>query len=557
MLGLTTMVVGVLFFAPVLAEAPDGASPEAPGFTTLLPPLVAIVFALLTRQVLLSLFCGVWVGAALVFEANPFTSFLRALDHYVLGALADKDHGSILLFSLSLGGLVGILTASGAIRGVVEKLAERARSGRSGQTITAVLGCLIFFDDYANALIVGNTMRPLSDRLRTSREKLAFLVDATAAPIATLGIISTWTAYQLGLVAEVLPGLDFDPAPAPYLFFLGAIPFSFYSLLMILLVFSSAVSGRDFGPMHRAESRAQRTGDVLREGAQPLVGGELEELATQQAKPAHWALGVVPIVCVVLFTLIALYRTGVDRLQAVGEVEYRLRDVIAAADAFRSLLWASFGASIVAGVLALSRRMAISKVIEAWVSGARSLVLAAMTLLLAWSISAACNELRTGEYVLSITRGELPAHAIPALSFLAAGLIAFATGTSYGTMGILVPVLLPLSGSLAADAGLDASLRLTLCQATTAAILGGAVFGDHCSPISDTTVLSSMAAGSDHIDHVRTQLPYALLIAAVCLPSYWAIGLGVNALIVVPLAAVVVIAVFRGLSARTDESIDT
>ncbi len=478
-----------------------------PGFLTLLPPLVAIVLALVTRQVLLSLVTAVWLGAAIANGTlNPLTAFLRTADSYIVPALADTDHAYIILFSLSLAGMVGIITASGGIRGIVDVISRFARDNRSGQVSTWLMGVLIFFDDYANSLIVGNTMRPFTDRVRISREKLSFIVDATAAPVATIGVISTWTAYQVGLISEEIGDQE------AYGFFLRSIPYAFYSLLMLCFVLLCGLTLRDFGPMRRAESRCRDTGKVLDDNARPLVDEQLDRMAQRASIPTRWYNAAIPIGCVIGFTIIGLFAT--DR------------------DAFRSLLWAALGASAVAAVLVMAQGESLSAVTSSWVDGARSLVLAVMILILAWSIGAVCKDLHTGDYVVTMTRGLLSPRLIPALTFVSAGVIAFSTGTSYGTMAILIPILLPLVFSLSGEAGFEDATTRTLALATLAATLGGAVFGDHCSPISDTTVLSSMAAGADHIDHVRTQLPYAATVASIALPCYVAVGLGVPVAVV-------------------------
>jgi Na+/H+ antiporter NhaC len=433
----------------------------------------------------------------------------------------------------------------------VELVSRLARGARSGQISTWLLGTLIFFDDYANVLIVGNTMRPFTDRVRISREKLAFIVDATAAPVATIGVISTWTAYQIGVIGDVLPHVG-QETDAPYLYFLRSIPGSFYSFCMLFLVFLSAVTLRDFGPMRRAELRCRRTGKVLRDGAQPLLDPTLDRLGDSDDVIPRWYNAVLPIACVIGFTIVGLYATGVAALPEAERGEASLQAIIGASDAYRSLLWAALGATAVAGILALFQGFRLDTIVSSWVSGARSLVIAAMILVLAWAMSDVCKELNTGGYVASITGDILSARAVPALAFVAAGAIAFATGTSYGTMGILIPILLPLVYQLGRDAGLETVVVDRAGVATLAAILGGSVFGDHCSPISDTTVLSSMASGADHIDHVRTQLPYALLAALVCLPSYALVGWGVPLVVLLPVSLVLVTVAFFWLSRSTE-----
>ena len=525
-------------------ELPDGAlsvenkkgsayKTVLPGWLTLMPPLVAIVLAFLTRQVLVALFCGVWVGACLSYSTNPLRSFLYSIDNYIVGALADTDHAVVILFSFGLAGTIGVITHIGGIRGIVEVVSRWAKGPRSGQVATWFLGLFIFFDDYANSLIIGNTMRPFTDKVRVSREKLAFIVDSTAAPVATIGIISTWTAFQIGLVSQE-EELS-DKIGDPYMFFLESIPYSFYSILTLFLVLICGLMLRDFGPMRKAEERCRSTGKVLRDGARPLFDDTMGQLGSSDDLKPRWINAVLPIFCVIAFTLIGLYTTGLEALKeaaAGGELEAaaavsngNIGDIIRKGDSFSALLWGTMGASMVAILMALGQRFSLDETISAWISGARSIILALITLLLAWSIGAVCKDIHTGAYVASISSGVLTPEILPLVAFISSAVIAVATGTSYGTMGLMVPIFLgQLIFPLAETAGLDDETSRHLALALLAAILGGSVFGDHCSPISDTTVLSSMASGSDHIDHVKTQLPYAMLSAGVCVPVYLLIG---------------------------------
>ena len=529
---------------------------QIPGWQTLGPPILAIVLALVTRQVLISLFCGVWLGAALVHGVGPIDAFLRSADTYIVRAVADEGHASIMIFSLSLAGMVGVMTRIGGVRGIVAIVAKLAKSPRSGQLATWFLGCVIFFDDYANSLIVGNTMRPFTDRVRISREKLAFLVDSTAAPVATIGVISTWTAYQIGLLGD-LEGPTGEAIGQPYWFFLQSIPYSFYSFLTLLTVFLSGLTLRDIGPMRRAEERCRSTGAVLRDGAQPLIDPHLDQLGDSDEVRPRWINAALPIAAVVGLTLAGLWMTGSDAARAAGIAAPTASDVIGNADSYRALLWASLGASFVAILLGIVQRYSLTDLLASWVQGAKSLLLAVLILVLAWSIAAVCRDVHTGDYVASLSAGSIRPSLLPLIAFLSAGLMAFATGTSYGTMGILIPILVPLAFSLASgDASLESADATAgarhIALAVLAAILGGAVFGDHCSPISDTTVLSSMASGADHIDHVRTQLPYAMLSAGVASIAYLAVGCGLHALVALPLvlALTVVLWLFVARPAR-------
>ena len=536
-----------------IVNGPSESRTVLPGWVTLLPPLVAIVLAFLTRQVLVALFCGVWVGATFAYSLNPLSSFLHSIDNYIVGALADPDHATVILFSFALAGTIGVITHTGGIQGIVQLVSRWAKGPRSGQVATWFLGLFIFFDDYANSLIIGNTMRPFTDKVRVSREKLAFIVDSTAAPVATIGVISTWTAFQIGLVSQEKELSD--KIGDPYIFFLESIPYSFYSILTLFLVLICGLMLKDFGPMREAEERCRRTGKVLRDGAKPLFDETMAQLGASDDLKPRWLNAVLPIFCVIAFTIIGLYATGVEALgeEATGA---GLGDIIRKGNSFNALLWGTMGASVVAMLMALSQKFPLDETISSWISGARSIVLALITLLLAWSIGAVCKDINTGYYVASISSGILSPHILPLVAFISAAIIAVATGTSYGTMGLMVPIFLgQLMFPLAETAELDPETTRHLALALLAAILGGSVFGDHCSPISDTTVLSSMAAGSDHIDHVKTQFPYALLSAGICVPIYLLVGyLGISPLLALPIGLVAVLISFRALSMDTDLS---
>ncbi len=524
--------------------------PVLPGWLTLLPPLVAIILAFLTRQVLVALFCGVWVGACFSYSLHPVRSFLYSIDTYIVGALSDTDHAIVILFSFGLAGTIGVITYIGGIRGVVEIVSRWAKGPRSGQVATWFLGLFIFFDDYANSLIIGNTMRPFTDKVRVSREKLAFIVDSTAAPVATIGVISTWTAFQIGLISDETNIKD--KIGDPYLFFLESIPYSFYSILTLFLVLICGLMLRDFGPMRKAEERCRKTGKVLRDGAKPLLDDTIAQLGTSDDLKPRWINAVLPIFCVIAFTLIGLYTTGIEALGAEADGA-GLGKIIQSGNSFSALLWGTMGASMVAILMALGQRFPLDETIESWITGARSIVLALLTLLLAWSIGAVCKDIHTGAYVASISGGVLTPQILPLVAFISAAIIAVATGTSYGTMGLMVPIFLgQLMFPLAETAGIDPETTRHLALALLAAILGGAVFGDHCSPISDTTVLSSMASGADHIDHVKTQFPYAMLTAGICVPIYLLVGFaGVGPALALPIGLAAVFVVFRVISKDT------
>ncbi len=484
-----------------------------PGVLSLLPPLVAIALALIFRDVLVSLFVGVFAGAFILAGGHAPAAFARSIDQFLLGALADKDHAAIIIFSTLLGGMVGIINRSGGTQGIVAWLSRYATTARSGQLAAWLMGVLVFFDDYANTLIVGSTMRPVTDRLRVSREKLAYIVDSTAAPVASLAPLTTWIGFEVGLIAAAFA--DIGVPYNAYSTFIATIPYRFYPIFTLLLGFAVALSGRDFGPMLAAERRARRTGKVLGADAVPLADFSAQILAPPLGKPLRPANALLPILTVIAVTVGGLYLTG--RTQA-GEGLEGVRDAFAAANPFKALLWASLAGVVMAAALATVQRiLTIRETMLALVEGLKSMLLAMVVLTLAWSIGAVCSELHTASYVVGVTRSVLSAHWLPVLVFLVAAAVSFATGTSWGTMAIVMPLVVPIAHGLAGEAGLsfaDSSYRALMLGAISS-VLAGSVWGDHCSPISDTTVMSSMASGCDHIAHVRTQLPYALVVGAV------------------------------------------
>lgn len=499
-----------------------------PGFLSLLPPILAVLSALIFRQVLISLFAGIWLGTTFLWGYNPFLGLLRTLDHYITASFADKDHATIIIFTLTLGGMVGIISRSGGTQGMVQKLSKLAKTPNRAQFATWIMGIFIFFDDYANTLIVGNTMRPITDKLRISREKLSYIVDSTAAPVASLAVISTWIGFELGLIQSALQHLNIDQNI--YLIFLQTIPYRFYSLFAIIFVFLIATSGRDFSAMLTAEQRARKTGHVLRPGSVPLSDLSQSQITAPKGIPSRWFNAVIPILTVIITTIIGLWYNGRETLAAQGIQNYSLRTIIGAANPFSALMWSSFAGAFSAGLLAITQRILnLRQTIDAWISGAKSMIHAFMILVLAWTIGSICKDLHTADYIVSVTSGLLSPQLLPSITFVIAAFVSFATGTSWGTMSILMPIIIPAAHKFSTGSSLSPEKSAAILIGTIASVLSGSVFGDHCSPISDTTIMSSMASGSDHVDHVRTQLPYAILVAAVAfLTGYLPSGFGLN-----------------------------
>jgi len=475
-----------------------------PGWLSLIPPLLAIVLALVTKEMLLALFSGIWIGVTAMAAYNPVKGFLHSLDGYIVNTLADPGHATILLFTFGFGGLIGLIQRNGGLAGIVAIAARYARTRRSGQLATAFMGLFVFFDDYANSLLVGNTMRPFTDRLRISREKLSYIVDSTAAPVASIGLISTWIVFAMSLLDGQLKVLGIQANA--YLIFLLSIPFSFYAILAISFVIMNAIQRREYGPMYQAELRAIQEGKVLRDGANPLSDDSLLRKTIPQDIPHRWYNAVVPILTVIVMTMGGMIITGMpDEIPEGLTGLQKILLIMDGTDSSQALLWASFISATLAVVMILGQRlMKVKAILESWFEGARTMFLACIILILAWTLGSVCTDIHTADFIVHYTQDLVTAGMLPTLTFLIAAAISFATGTSFGTMSILVPLIIPLSVELQGD------INNILFWATFAAIISGSTFGDHCSPISDTTILSSLASGADNVDHVSTQLPYAL-----------------------------------------------
>ncbi len=478
------------------------------GIWSLVPPLLAIVLAFVTRQVVLSLFLGAFVGVIMLEGGNIFSAFLTLLSKYLVGAITDSFHAAILIFLMVLGSVVGIIGRMGGTKALADHIGRLAKNEKTAQVATWLLGIVVFFDDYANAVVVGPTMRPLFDKYSISREKLAFIVDATAAPVTGLFIISTWIGYELSLIKDSYASLGISAAP--YDVFLSSLPFRFYEILMLLFVVLIAITGRDFGPMWHAEHRARTTGKVIGDNARPIAANiKMEQvyLGDKEAK-AHNAW--IPIIVLVVSSLVALWYNGGG--PGLGYSFDALREAFSNADSSMAILWATVFTVIVTILLALSQRiLSLEETMDAFTEGAASMVPALMILTLAWTISGVIADVGTAQFLVGVLSEHLPVFAVAPLVFLVASLVSFATGTSWGTMAIVMPLAIPLAYNVSP----------TITTLVVGSVLGGAIFGDHCSPISDTTIMASMSSACDHIAHVKTQLPYALSVQLVCLGLYF------------------------------------
>ncbi|QDU46070.1 Malate-2H(+)/Na(+)-lactate antiporter [Symmachiella dynata] len=541
------------------------------GLLSLLPPLLAIGVAVWLRNVIVALFASVWVGAIILARGNFYAGFVRTLDTYLLNQLTQPNdpahsHLLIILFTMFLGATIGVMSASGGTHALVDSMSRFTRTRQRGQLMTWCLGMVVFFDDYANTMLVGTTMRPVTDRLKISREKLSFLVDSTAAPVAGLALISTWVGFELGQIQDTYTILGLD-SQSVYEVFLFSIPFRFYAVYLLVFVALIAIVGHDYGPMLKAEIRTLVYDQPAAPGSAVAVNdsqaGDLPDRSTAFN-------AIIPLVGLVALVLLGLWFSGsrlldIANAQAVASgqpvLEKTIWRVIALSESNRVLFFASFTASLVAMATALLfKSLTLQQAVEAWLSGAKSMFLAVVILILAWALADICQagQLNTAGFLVEHTQQTLAVQWVPAVVFILAGVISLATGSSFTTMGLLMPLAITITHSKLAllNQG-DPSHHLMV--ASIGAVLSGAIFGDHCSPISDTTVLSSAATNCDHLDHVGTQVPYALTVAGVSLLfGYIPIGFGYSFLVaLLPMGAIVMLLIiqFYGRSAETQANI--
>jgi Na+/H+ antiporter NhaC len=482
-----------------------------PGWVSLLPAFTAIAVALIIRSVVPALLLGLWIGATALHSFSLKGAGIGLLDTFqvfVTNALANEDHAAVILFTMRIGGMVGIITRNGGMMSIVRMVVSRAKSAIGAQIAVWLMGLMIFFDDYANTLVVGNTARPITDHLNISREKLAYIVDSTAAPVVSIALITTWIGYEVSLIDEALQGIEGLAHIPAYAIFLQSIPYSFYPILAIVFVLMVASTGRDMGPMYRAEVRA-RNGKVsseLDEGSDALDG---EKLEPKDDVPPRAFNAFIPIIVLIVALLGGLVVTG------EGD---SIKEIIGDADPYKAMMWASFIGVLTAATMTIGQRILTThETVDAWYGGARATLFGMIVLVLAWSMSDVTAALNAKGYLISILGDSMPAAWVPVAVFVLAAVTAFATGTSWGTMGILVPLVVPLAWAVMSVNGMTDVHDMHILYSAVACVLAGAVWGDHCSPISDTTVLSSIASGCNHIEHVRTQLPYAMLVGIVAI----------------------------------------
>ncbi|SET59074.1 transporter, NhaC family [Oceanobacillus limi] len=491
------------------------------GILSLLPPVLAIILALVTRNVIPALFAGVWLGATMVHDWNPFMGIYASFSEFILPNLGDEWSATVLLYCGLFGVLVTVLQKTGGAHAIAHAISKRVKTDRGAQGSTMLFGIIIFFEDYFNALTVGSVMRSVTDKMRVSREKLAYIVDSTSAPMCLLAPVSTWVVFVMGLIGAQF--VELDMTGSEYMTYLATIPFNFYSILALLLVALVIFKRWDFGPMARAEYRARTEGKLMRDGAEPPSDDSMTDVETVEGTPKMRNLIVPLIVLIGVIPPLLLWTGGYpenDLVTAVGESNGGL-----------SILMAAFAAVVVGLVMGIQQKLFnFKESINLVVTGFRSMMLVYIILTLAWSIGSVTSALGTAEFIVNLAEQTTSPAIIPVLLFLVAALVAYTTGTSYGTFAIMVPIAMPLAATM------DISMFLAI-----AAVLSGGIFGDHCSPISDTTILSSAGASSDHVDHVNTQMPFAVTAGISGIVSFLIAGVTESALLALIVGAVVLV----------------
>ncbi|MDR2445186.1 MAG: Na+/H+ antiporter NhaC family protein [Spirochaetaceae bacterium] len=495
------------------------------GLWSVFPPLFAIALALITKEVIFSLVLGIMSGT-LIYGIAMHTSIL-GIFYTTADLMMAKvsDNASMIVFLSLLGALVALITRAGGSKAYGKWASRKLKTKRSASLVTALLGVLIFIDDYFNCLTVGTVMKPVTDRHKISREKLAWLIDSTAAPICVIAPISSWSASVVSYypTASGITGMQA---------FVQAIPINLYALLTItMVVFISARKNGDFGPMRKAEQRAAEA-----ESLQDADIARNDDIARLETSDKGTFLDlVIPVLLLVVFCILSMLYYG-GLWDGSGKSAYA---AFGDTDAGMALSLGGLCAIIVTFFIYVPRRLiSFTDFFASITAGIKAMVPALIILTLAWTISGVCRDLlSTGDYVAGLVRdSNMPVALIPAIMFLVACGLSFATGTSWGTFGILIPITIAVCDQVAPY----------LSVTSLAAVMGGAVFGDHCSPISDTTILSSTGAGCSHIDHVATQIPYAVTVAASCFVGYLIAGfsresLGFGGMVAVSLPASLVV----------------
>ena len=456
---------------------------ETYGWLSILPPLLAIFLAIKTKHVYISLVLGIWLGWTIIHSWNPVSGLIDTLGALV-DVFKDEDNTRVILFSGLVGAIITFTQYSGGMKGFINWVVGKGlvRTRKSAGLLAWFLGFIIFIEANICVLVSGAVARPIFDKLKISREKLSYILDSTSAPKCILIPLNAWGAFVIGLL--VIQGVE-----NPVRVLISSMPFNFYAIFALLIVLIVVVTEKDFGPMKKAEHRVRVENKLLRDGAEPLISAEVVQMEAKEGIPPRALNMILPVVTMVVMMPVVLLITGKGNLmEGSGSA---------------SVLWAVI-AGLAVGAVAYRAQgiMKVKEITDIFMKGVGGLIPLASLMILAFAIGDICDALGTGPFVAQAAKSTLNPGIIPTVIFLVSCFIAFSTGTSWGTFAIMIPIAVPMINIIGLHPGL-----------IIAAVLGGGVFGDHCSPISDTTIISSMASATDHIDHVRTQLPYALTAA--------------------------------------------
>lgn len=485
------------------------------GFWSLVPPLVAIGLALRTKQVFLSLTLGIWIGWVIIEGGNPLSGSFATLNAFV-AVFEDAGNTRTIIFTLFIGALIALIQRSGGVAGFIESVKnvlerqeqKNSNNRRLVQLFASLTGIVIFVESNISILTVGTLYRPIFDNLKIPREKLAYLADSSSAPSCIIFPFNAWGAYIMGLL--VMQGFD-----RPFATMMSALPYNFYPFLALGIVGYIIYTGKDYGPMKKAEQRAQEEGKLIADGSTPMISDEVSMLEAKE-NIVHRSINMIlPIVTMIIMMPVMLVYTGWISLESTdGSFVDLALQAMGQGSGSTSVLTAVATSVLVAIIIyKVQGLLGIKEMVDLSLKGMSGMVSLAILMVFAFALGSLCKELKTGLYVAEVSKAWLSPNLVPAIVFLVSCFIAFSTGTSWGTFAIMISIAVPMATSMNVDPHL-----------AIAAAIGGGVFGDHCSPISDTTIISSMASASDHVDHVNTQLPYALTAGGVTLLMYLLLG---------------------------------
>ncbi len=489
------------------------------GFLSILPPIIAIILALRTKQVYVALLFGIWSSWLIMNDWNFIKGTIAAIEGMV-NVFKSEGNTRTIMFSALVGALLLFIQYSRGVEGFVNKINilinyfEKKQSGYSRiivQILALLTGIILFVETSISSLTVGTLYRPIFDKLKIPREKLAYIADSSSAPSSIIIPFNAWGAFIMGLL--ITQGID-----NPFSMLISSIKYNFYPFIAIAIVIIIIISKKDFGPMAKAEKRTKETGKVLNENSKPMISETITSYKPKEGIKAKAYNMVIPLFTMVVMMPLNLAYTGWNNVEEYTSFFDHLSQAIGQGSGSSSVLYAVITAILVAMVLyKIQGIMKVDEMVDLTLKGVSELMPLALLMLFAFAISDACNQLGTGQFIANWSKEWLSPEFLPAIVFLISSFIAFSTGTSWGTFAIMIAIALPMANIHEANVGL-----------VIAATLGGGVFGDHCSPISDTTIISSMSSATDHIDHVKTQLPYALIGGIITTLLYLIMGIYFN-----------------------------